>query len=286
LEKSQKLDGEIDFIEINPRVTVFPLKTETLPPATHTNCFIVGRKKFVVIDAAARDASEQRKLFELVDSLIEKGFVCREIIVSHLHPDHFGGETALKNHLEVKFGLKIPITAHEMTAESLRGKVEIEKYIEDDEQIELEDENGESFQLTALHAPGHARGHLCFYDEEKGFLLSSDNVVGTGTVVIAPPEGNMTEYLESLERMKNLSNLRFLCGSHGSAVYDARGKIEEYIAHRLKREKQVLKAYENGAKTAGEIVETVYGGLKTELIKYAKKSVEAHLEKLKRDEKI
>jgi len=286
LEKSQKVDGNIDHIELNPHIICFPLKTETLPPATHTNCFIVGREKFIVIDAASRDENEQRKLFELVDSFIEKSFVCEEIIVSHLHPDHFGGETALQFHLRDKFNLKIPISAHKITAQSLRGKVEFQKFIADEEIINLTDESGASFQLKAFHAPGHARGHLCFYDQAKGFLLASDNIVGAGTVVIASPEGNMTDYLETLERMKSLPNLRFLCGSHGSAVFDAKGKIEEYIAHRLERETQIMEAFQNGAKTAAEIVERVYVGLKTELLNLAEKSVEAHLEKLKNDRRI
>ena len=224
LRKSQKVDGDIDYIELNPHIVCFPLKTETLPPATHTNCFIVGREKFIVIDAASKDETERRKLFDFVDSFIEKGFVCSEIIVSHLHPDHFGGETALQSHLRDKFNLKIPISAHKITAESLRGKVEFQKFIADEKIINLADETGASFQLKAFHAPGHARGHLCFYDESKGFLLASDNVVGTGTVVIAPPEGNMTDYLETLKRLKNLPNLRFLCGSHGSAILTRRGK--------------------------------------------------------------
>jgi hypothetical protein len=72
-----------------------------------------------------------------------------------------------------------------------------------------------------------------------------------------------------------------LCGSHGAAVFDARGKIEEYVRHRLEREKQISEAFENGAKTIEEIVGKVYVGLKPELFKYAEKSVEAHLEKLK-----
>ncbi|MGI8883670.1 MAG: MBL fold metallo-hydrolase [Pyrinomonadaceae bacterium] len=286
LRKSQKVDGDIDYIELNPHVVCFPLKTETLPPATHTNCFIVGREKFIVIDAASKDENEQRKLFELIDSFIEKGFVCLEIIVSHLHPDHFGGETALQTHLFSKFNLKVPISAHKITAESLRGEIEFQKFIADEEIINLSDETGVNFELKAFHAPGHARGHLCFYDEAKGFLLASDNIVGAGTVVIALPEGNMTDYLKTLKRMKNLPNLRFLCGSHGSAVFDAKGKIEEYIAHRLERENQILEAFQTGAQTPAEIVERVYIGLKPELVKPAEKSVEAHLEKLKNDGQI
>jgi endoribonuclease LACTB2 len=283
LEKSQACDGNIDYIELNPRIICFPLRTETLPPATHTNCFIVGRREFVVIDAASRDETELEKLFELLDAFIEKGFVCQEIIVSHLHRDHFGGETVLKNHLRAKFGLEIPIAAHKITAESLAGKVEFQKFIEDEESIKLNDEAGGEFELKALHTPGHARGHLAFYDAERGFLLSSDNVVGAGTVVIAPPEGDMTDYLRSLERMKNLPRLRHLCGSHGAAVFDARGKIEEYIAHRRTREKQILEALERGAKTPGEITEIVYQGLKPELFPLAVKSVEAHLAKIEKD---
>jgi endoribonuclease LACTB2 len=280
-EKSQYCDGNIDDIELNPRIICFPLRTETLPPATHTNCFIVGRKEFVVIDAASKDDLELDKLFELLDSFIKKGSVCKEIIVSHLHRDHFGGEMILQKHLREKFGLEVPISAHKITAKSLRGKVEFQKFIEDNETIKLKDESGANFEIKALHTPGHARGHLCFYDEDFGFLLSSDNIVGAGTVVIAPPEGNMSDYLNSLERMKNLSNLRFLCGSHGSAIFDAKGRIEEYIAHRLEREKQVLEAFQTGAKTPESIAEIIYQDIKPQIMLLAVKSVEAHLEKLK-----
>ncbi|HEY8563313.1 MAG TPA: MBL fold metallo-hydrolase [Pyrinomonadaceae bacterium] len=285
LEKSRAVDGEIDYIELNPRVVCFPLRTETLPPATHTNCFIVGKKEFVVIDAASKDEADLAKLFALIDAYIEKGFDCKEIIVSHLHRDHFGGETILKNHLRAKFGLEIPVAAHRITAQSLAENVEFQKFVEDEEIFRLRDEAGAEFELRALHTPGHARGHLAFYDAERGFLLSSDNVVGAGTVVIAPPEGDMTDYLASLERMRNLPGLKNLCGSHGAAVYDARGRIEEYIAHRRTREKQILAALENGAESAEKITEIVYQNLDPALFPLAVKSVEAHLEKIERDKK-
>ncbi len=283
LQISKASDGDVNYIELNSRIICLPLRTKTLPPATHTNCFIVGKKEFVVIDAATPFAEEQAKLFELIDEFIEKGFKCREIIVSHLHPDHFGGETALKEHLKERYDVDVPISAHEITAESLKGKVNFEKFIEDKDSYSLKDILEKSFEFQVLHTPGHARGHLCFYDEEQGFLLSSDNVVGLGTVVIAPPEGNMTDYLGSLERMKNLPNLNSLCGSHGAAVADAKGKIEEYIEHRLERERQILEAVKNGAKTSEEIAKTVYQNLAPELFPLAVKSVEAHLEKIEKD---
>lgn len=276
-------NGQIDFIELSPRITCFPVKTETLPPATHTNCFVVGREKFVVIDAAVTDETGRRKLHALIDSLIEKNFHCQAIIITHLHSDHLGGEKILQKHLRNKFRLEIPIAAHRLTAESLRGAVEIEKFIDNADVLELADENGKPFELKVLHTPGHARGHLAFYDEAFGFLLSSDNVVGADSVIIAEPEGDMIDYLATLERLKSLPNLRFLCGSHGAAIFDARGKIEKYIAHRRERERRIIEAIENGASSLSEIVERVYSNVSPDLWKLAEKSVEAHLTKIETD---
>ena len=284
LEKSQKCDGDINYIELNSRLICLPLKTDTLPPATHTNCFIVGKREFAVIDAAGKEQGEHQKLFELVDDLIEQGNVCRTIIVSHLHRDHFGGEMLLQKHLREKFGFDVQIAAHKLTGESLRGEVNIERFIEDEEIFELTDEQGKTFELKALHTPGHARGHLCFYDEQYGFLLSMDNVLSTGSVLIAPPEGDMKDYLNSLEKMRNLPGLNFLCGSHGPAVAAAKGKIDEYIAHRLEREKQILAAFSSGAKTPEEIAEIVYQDLDRRLFPLAVKSVLAHLAKLEKED--
>jgi glyoxylase-like metal-dependent hydrolase (beta-lactamase superfamily II)/8-oxo-dGTP pyrophosphatase MutT (NUDIX family) len=280
LEKSQKLDGNLDYLEINSRHLVIPLKTPTLPPATHTNCYIVGRREFIVIDAASAEVDEQTKLHQLIDELIERGGVCKEIIVSHLHNDHHGGEVALQKYLREKYCVNVPLATHPLTAEKL-PHLKFDKFIEDGEVYHLQDETGEIFQLETLHTRGHAQGLLAFYDAEFGFLISTDNVVGTGTVVIADPEGNMRDYLQTLERLKNLPNLKHLCGSHGSAIFDAKSKIEEYILHRLEREKQVIEAIENGAKTPEEIAEKVYLGLKPELFCLAVASVSAHLTKIR-----
>ncbi len=96
----------------------------------------------------------------------------------------------------------------------------------------------------------------------------------------------MRDYLDSLEKMKNLPNLKFLCGSHGAAHFDARTKIDEYIEHRLRRELEILSAVQEGALKTDEIVEKVYTDVSPELYQLAEKSVEAHLEKLKMDGKI
>jgi glyoxylase-like metal-dependent hydrolase (beta-lactamase superfamily II)/8-oxo-dGTP pyrophosphatase MutT (NUDIX family) len=281
LLQSQKYDGRIRYVKFHPFIDCFPVRTETLPPATHTNCFIAGGREFVVIDAASPFAEEQSALHEYVDSLIESGNACRALVLTHLHRDHISGARALQNHLREKYNLRVAVAAHKLTAESMKDSVEVERFIEDGEVLDLKIDDAETLRLVALHTPGHARGHLCFYDKRRGFLLSGDNVLAAGSVLIAPPEGDMKDYLASLERMKNLPGLRFLCGSHGAAVFDARGKIEEYIAHRLEREKRILRAIENGAKTVSEIVEQAYADLPdAKLFPLAAKAVAAHLAKL------
>lgn len=277
---SGETDGEIHFVEINPHTFIIPLRTKTLPPATHTNCFIVGRKEFVVIDAASNEEAEQLRLHALVDGLVAEGGVCRKIYVSHLHSDHFGGEQALKRHLASKHGMEVAIRTHLLTARALEGKAVFDELIDGDESIILKDGSGDDFTLSVLHTPGHARGHLCFYDEARGFLISCDNVINTGSVVIAPPEGDMAQYLASLERMKGLPGLKSLCGSHGTAVYDAGKKIEQYIVHRLERERQVLEEWNRGGRNAEEIAASLYVGLDPALMGLARKSVEAHIGKL------
>jgi len=96
-----------------------------------------------------------------------------------------------------------------------------DRLIEDGFIFDLLDENGESFDLEVLHTPGHAKGHLCFYDNSKGFLISCDNVLSSGTVVIAPPEGDMSEYLDTLKRLLNLPGF-VLCVVHMGQVFSMR----------------------------------------------------------------
>src|SRR6185436_13453279 len=129
------------------------------------------------------------------------------------------------------------------TAEAL-SEIEVDHLIEDGEFLTL---NGEPpINLRALHTPGHARGHLCFHDADRGALLTGDNIVGVGSVLIDPPEGNMRDYLHSLERMRALPNLSVLFGGHGPAVAAPYRKIDEYISHRLERERNILEAVQNG----------------------------------------
>jgi glyoxylase-like metal-dependent hydrolase (beta-lactamase superfamily II) len=134
-----------------------------------------------------------------------------------------------------------------------------------------------------MHTPGHARGHLCFYEEPTGTLISGDNIVGLGSVLIDPPEGNMRDYLESLERMRALPNLSVIFGGHGPAIGNPYAKLDEYISHRLERERNILEAVRDGATTAKDIVARVYTDVSPNAHAMAERAVLSHLEKLEED---
>lgn len=262
-------------VEIRYGFYIAALRTPTIPPATHTNCYLVGKDEMVIIDPGSPYRDEQAKLDYIIESFLAEGRRMREIIITHLHPDHIGGVM----HLSEKFG--IPVATHRLTAEAINGEVRIDRLIEDGDVIELrEAATGLDWKLRAMWTPGHARGHLSFYEERTGTLITGDCVVGFGTVVIAPPEGNMNDYLASLERYLALPRLTGLLPGHGPILANARERIEQYIAHRLQREAQIFEAVSEGAESVPQIVAQVYTDVPQAMHQLAELSVRAHLERL------
>jgi ribonuclease/clavin/mitogillin len=265
-------------IEFMPGFICFPLRTPTKPPATHTNCYIVGHGETVILDPGSPYEDEQAALAACLDELAAEGRTPREIILTHHHPDHVAGTCAIVRHL----GGRAPVAAHRLTAEKLRGQVRVDRFIEDGDEIELA--GARPLTLRAMHTPGHARGHLSFYEEATGALITGDNIVGLGSVLIDPPEGNVRDYLASLERYRALlPRVKVLFGGHGPAVATPRARIEEYIAHRLEREQNILRAVSAGARTPPEIVARVYTDVNPKAHAMAERAVLAHLEKLEAD---
>jgi glyoxylase-like metal-dependent hydrolase (beta-lactamase superfamily II)/8-oxo-dGTP pyrophosphatase MutT (NUDIX family) len=265
-------------IEFRPNYICFPVRTPTKPPATHTNCYLIySSLELLIIDPGSPYEDEQQALAACIDSLIGEGKKVREIVLTHMHPDHIGGVNALRSHL----GERTQVAAHRLTAEPLVDVIRVDRFIEDDEVIQLK--GSPEISLRALHTPGHARGHLCFHEERTGTLISGDNIVGLGSVLIDLPEGNMRDYLSSLKRVRALPELSVIFGGHGPAVANAYPKIDEYISHRLERERKILQAVRDGATTAKEIVARVYTDVSPKAHAMAERAVLAHLEKLAAD---
>jgi len=269
-------------IEFFPNYLCFPVRTPTKPPATHTNCYLIfSSSEILVIDPGSPYEDEQQALAKCVDDLIAEGRMVREIILTHAHPDHVAGVDALNDHLATAKEARVPVAAHRLTADSLGNQLSVDRWIEDCEVLELMGEP--EIKLRAMFTPGHARGHLCFYDERIGALISGDNIVGFGSVLIDPADGNMRDYLDSLERMRALPNLSVLFGGHGPAVANPYEKIDEYISHRRQREELILAVVRDGASSPKEIVARAYVDVSPKAHAMAERAVLAHLEKLEAD---
>ena len=225
-----------------------------------TNTYLVGIDEVAVIDPAIDDAGH-------LDAVVGcGGDRIRWILCTHTHPDHSPGAAALKER-----------TGAEVLAFESRDGLEVDTPIDDGFQIEATE-----FRLSAVHTPGHASNHLCYLLEEERLLFSGDHLMQGSTVVIAPPDGDMTAYLKSLERVRSL-RLRSIAPGHGHLVEDPDALVGEYIVHRLERERQVLDAVAAGDRTTAAIVDRLYPDLVEELVIRARQTVHAHLRKLAED---
>ena len=138
-------------------------------------------------------------------------------------------------------------------------------------------EGGRAGPFRALATPGHAPDHVCLLLGSTCF--TGDTVLGRGSVFIAPGEGSLSAYLHSLRRLAEL-DLDVLCPGHGPYVWDPRAKLDEYIGHRLDRERALLAALDEGARTEGELLDRAWTDVPEHLRPAAALTLWAHLEKL------
>jgi ribonuclease/clavin/mitogillin len=269
-----------DFLDFRPGIRLLPLLTPTLPPATHTNCLVIGSgSEVVVIDPASPYPEEQARLDERLDALAEAGQHVREILLTHHHHDHCSGA----NHLAERLG--VPVAAHANTWVRLEGRVRVDRPIEDGEVIDLPADLPGALprRLRAHLTEGHADGHLIFHEELSHTLIAGDMVAGVGTIVIDPPEGRMGDYLASLRRMAALE-ASILYPSHGSPVGDPRGYAEYYIRHRLGREAKILDALRAlGPCPVEDLLPHAYADKPASVYPLARRAALAHLFKLEAD---
>ena len=255
-------------IELNWGVVLHPMQTKPLPPATHTSCYLVGDREMALIDPGSGDPEELERLFDLIAMLEEDGRKLQLVLLTHHHPDHVGGLAAVRE----RYGVRV--AAHRETAKH----VAVDFTLEDADVVPLAPGKAD-WTLRAIHTPGHTRGHLCFLHARTGSLFSGDHVVGgAGTVIVDPPEGDMGDYVRSLEKLLALE-ARTLFPAHGSPQGGVERRIRGLIEHRRQREAKVLAALAAspaGARVA-ELVPRAYDDTPQALWPYAERSLLAHL---------
>jgi ribonuclease/clavin/mitogillin len=271
-------EGALHSIYFAPAVQLIPLDTQSLPPSTHTNAYLVGQGPRYLLDPGTALPSEQVRLFELLDAQAAAGHRLTAIVLTHHHPDHVGAAAACAARYQV------PVFAHPWTAQALRGKVTVAREINDGDRLDLgvaPDGSG-PWHLQALHTPGHAPGHLAFYEPHYRLLFAGDMVSTLSSVVIAPPEGDITVYLQSLNRLRSL-DCRMLLPAHGGVSARPGQTIDECIAHRAKREQQLLDALSATPRTVAELSQELYRGLPDKIMYFAELQLLAGLQKLERE---
>jgi glyoxylase-like metal-dependent hydrolase (beta-lactamase superfamily II) len=236
-----------------------------------TNSYLVGIDEVAVIDPGP-------DLAKHVDAIV--GASMRErvrwVLLTHTHPDHWPAAAKIKK----KTGAEIAGFGPFPKADEVT--LTLDRVLGDGDTID-----GTEFRLEALHTPGHAPNHLCFLlDEERG-LFTGDHVLnGTTTVVNPQRGGDMKEYLASLDRLRKIKRVARICPGHGDVIDNPSDVLDEYVAHRKMRERQIVKLLKEQPRTIKKIVATLYTDTPDGLIEMAQHQVHAHLIKLKADGKV
>ncbi|MCO4764442.1 MAG: MBL fold metallo-hydrolase [Myxococcales bacterium] len=250
---------------VSPAVLRVPLPTPTLPPATHTNHYIVGSKTAVLVDPATPHRRSQQRLTDLARLWSAEVAPIKALLLTHHHADHIGAATVLAQRLQ------LPIWAHIETAKLLTGRVVISRHIEDGDVV-ASDPGG---HWTALHTPGHAPGHLVLCGAGGG-VIAGDMVAGEGTIVVDPKDGDMGQYLASLARLQTLDS-KWLAPAHGAVLRDPAQILSHYISHRRGREAKVFGILSDAPQPENLLVTKAYDDVPRRIWPLALRSMRAHL---------
>ncbi|HEV2081149.1 MAG TPA: MBL fold metallo-hydrolase [Brevundimonas sp.] len=245
---------------------------------TGTNSFIVGRAEggsgVAVIDPGPGDP---RHLEALLKALA--GRRVSAVLLTHTHRDHAPLAHPLANAVGAPV-LAAPAPHRETHAstpdEDETADVRPDRLLSDGDRVE-----GDGWTLRALATPGHASNHLCFELVEENALFSGDHVMGWSTTVVAPPDGDMTDYMGSLETVIGRAFDRLL-PAHGAQIDDPAPFLAAYRDHRLSRDVQILERLAAGDRTIAGMVPALYAAVDPRLWPAASLSVWAHLIALER----
>ncbi len=249
--------------QLRPRLARLTAPNPGMMTGPGTNTYLVGSDDLAVIDPGPDDETHLAAIVDLAASL---GGVIRWVLVTHTHLDH----APLANRLATSVGAEV------LGFEPREGFVP-DRTVADGVTLEAP-----GFLLRAVHTPGHASDHVCWYWPEHGLLFTGDHVMHGSTVVIRPPDADMSTYLASLQRLLDFdAPIDVIAPGHGRLIADPSGTVERIIEHRLAREALVAAALaDRGSGTIDELVPTVYADVDQERFKVARMSLWAHLRRL------
>jgi len=223
----------------------------------NANAYLITGEKPCLIDTGFGDQNSTSAIVEAFNQAKVNLENLALIIGTHAHMDHIGGISSLKLRSKAKIAMH-KLEDARMRDLQLKGNLEqikTDRFLEDGEIVDL----GKT-KLQVILTPGHTSGHICLYQQERGILFSGDHIIsGTpdGTVYIGPPDGDVSQYIASLNKLLKLEPKMILPG-HGQIINDPREKINSILKHHLEREKQLISVLESGEKTVEQIAKIIY----------------------------
>ncbi len=238
-----------------------------------TCTYILGRGAVAVLDPGPADEAHFAAILAAT-----QGETIETILITHTHRDHSPLAARLRELTGARIVGAAPYTPLGGGADGPDFSHDLD-YAPDAVLTDGERFEGPGFALEILATPGHCANHLCFALAEEAALFSGDHVMGWSTSVVIPPDGSMSAYMASLDKLKGRSE-RIYWPGHGGPVVEPQRYLRALITHRRQREASILSALADGARTVPAIVARVYSGLDPKLERAAGLSTQAHLDDL------